>query len=72
MEPEAFDDMVEGLKMKYFVLKPKGDDIYARASRRAMEEYAKVVFSTNPDLARDLLGWADGEETKARLKRKEE
>ena len=29
------------LYMKYFVLKPEGDDDYAIASRRAMSAYAK-------------------------------
>jgi hypothetical protein len=29
--------------MKYFVLKPRGDNIYAQASRRAMLEYARII-----------------------------
>ncbi len=28
--------MMDGLLMKYFVLKPKGGDVYAKASRMAM------------------------------------
>lgn len=31
---------MDGLKMKYFVLKPAGDDAYAKASRAAMNRYA--------------------------------
>lgn len=47
--------------MKYFVLKPKGDDIYAAASRKAMRVYAKHVRSENPELADHLAEWADSE-----------
>jgi hypothetical protein len=31
---------MNGLLMKYFVLKPAGDDRYAAASRKAMRAYA--------------------------------
>ena len=53
--------MSEGLLMKYFVLKPHGNDMYAEASRSAMREYANSIFGTNPDLARDLWGWIERE-----------
>jgi hypothetical protein len=43
--------------MKYFVLKPKGEDIYAKASRAAMLEYARVINRDNPELAEDLEDW---------------
>lgn len=46
-----------GLKMKYFVLKPEGDDEYALASREAMANYAAVIRDTNPKLAKDLEKW---------------
>lgn len=50
-----------GLQMKYFVLKPKGDDLYACASRRAMRQYALTIRRANPQFAHDLLAWADAE-----------
>jgi hypothetical protein len=49
---------MKGLKMKYFVLKPKGTDIYAYASRMAMRTYANIIIEENPELANDLLDWA--------------
>lgn len=43
--------------MKYFVLKPKGDDVYARASRNAMGVYAATIREANFDLAEELEAW---------------
>ena len=68
-----------GLKMIYFTLKPgakmKGD-IYAWASRDAMEAYARRVEFANPQLAEDLEEWVGREdmidEMKWGLVRKEE
>lgn len=54
-----------GLVMKYFVLKPKGDDIYAKASRKAMRSYATMVEPENPTLAKQLRDWADDEMAEA-------
>lgn len=34
------------LEMKYFVLKPKGHDLFARASRAAMKAYAEAIFES--------------------------
>lgn len=53
-----------GLVMKYFVLKPAGDDVHARASRKAMRAYAGVIVNENPDLARELRDWAEQETIK--------
>ena len=50
-----------GLQMKYFVLKPKGDDIYAQASRRAMFAYAKTIIEENRVFARNVWDWATDE-----------
>lgn len=50
-----------GLKLKYFVLKPKGDDAYARASRAAMREYARMIRKKNQELSDDLLAWVEEE-----------
>lgn len=49
---------MNGLQMKYFVLKPTGNNSYATASRRAMLEYAKVIRDTNSELADELRSWA--------------
>ena len=51
-----------GLEMKYFVLKPKAEDLkdpYARASRRALQAYAYNIELDNPELARQLTDWVD-------------
>ncbi len=50
-----------GLEMKYFVLKPKGDDAYAIASREAMRTYAKAIDDENPVLAQELKMWVTRE-----------
>jgi hypothetical protein len=50
-----------GLMMKYFVLKPKGKDLQARASRRAMRAYAGLIAQENEQFAYELRTWADRE-----------
>ena len=50
--------MSSGLLMKYFVLKPSGSDVYAKASRKAMRAYASFVLEENPELANELRDWA--------------
>lgn len=50
-----------GLIMKYFVLKPAGDDVYAKASRVAMRKYADMIANDNPDMAHDIRNWTDQE-----------
>lgn len=50
-----------GLIMKYFVLKPSGNDVYAKASRAAMRTYATQVMEDNPELCKQLREWADSE-----------
>ena len=59
------------LEMKYFVLKPRGNDDYATASREAMRAYAEVIEECNPSLAVDLRQWAHREEEYARHSNKE-
>ena len=54
-------DKQTGLQMKYFVLKPRGDDQYAKASRVAMRAYAVSIRQENPELANSLVKWADSE-----------
>ena len=46
------------LMMKYFVLKPKGSDPFASASRAAMLRYADMIKPHDPNLAEDLYQWA--------------
>jgi hypothetical protein len=53
--------MSDGLLMKYFVLKPRGTDVYARASRRAMRTYASLILEENEKFADELRAWADRE-----------
>ena len=52
---------MNGLVMKYFVLKPKGNDQYAKASRAAMRQYARIIREENEELFRELFAWADKE-----------
>lgn len=49
------------LIMKYFVLKPAGDNAYAEASRLAMRAYATKIYGENAELAKELREWADRE-----------
>lgn len=56
------------LEMKYFVLRPRSkaaNDTYAIASRAAMNEYARVIKTTNPDLSEELKLWVLDETTLA-------
>ncbi len=46
-----------GLVMKYFVLKPRGDDEYAQASRAALAAYAGVIAPRNPKMAQEIRDW---------------
>jgi len=52
---------MKGLEMKYFVLKPKGKDVYSEASRKAMRAYATHIEPHNKELANELRNWADKE-----------
>jgi hypothetical protein len=51
-----------GLIMKYFVLKPRGNDIYALASRKAMKIYANTIRKENVIFAHDIDVWVKQEE----------
>lgn len=54
-----------GLEMRYFVLKPRGTDLYAAAAREAIRVYACAISRDNPTFAKDLREWADEEYAKA-------
>ena len=56
---------MNGLKMKYFVLKPAGNDAYAQASRAAMKAYAEAIKDENVQLNHDLHMWAINEQGEA-------
>jgi len=53
-----------GLKMKYFVLKPKAKhtlDVYATASQDAMVAYSERIRGVDTIFADQLLFWATKE-----------
>jgi hypothetical protein len=50
------------LEMKYFVLKPKGNDVFAEASRAAMRRYAEIIKSVEPGMADELMEWVAAED----------
>lgn len=52
---------MNGLLMKYFVLKPRGMDWHANASRAAMLAYADVISGHEPELAKELRAWVQQE-----------
>lgn len=54
---------MNGLLMKYFVLKPRGMNWHAAASRAAMLAYAEAIKTHEPELSKDLKEWV-AEETK--------
>lgn len=52
------------LEMKYFVLKPRSkheNDLYAKASQKAMQKYAKVIRDINEDFANEIYEWVSRE-----------
>lgn len=51
------------LEYKYFVLKPRGGDEYAKASRAAMLAYANAISDHDPELADQLGDWVNKEAT---------
>lgn len=50
------------MKLKYFVLKPRGHDEYARASRQAMMRYAQIIQDVDPTFANEIVEWAQQEQ----------
>ena len=59
--------MSEQLEMKYFVLKPRGTSVFAKASRRAMMNYAAEIREEHPEFAEQIREWV-AEEAKAALR----
>jgi hypothetical protein len=56
------DDDLDGLQLKYFILKPRGNSLHAIASRAAMRAYAECIVAVNPKFAREVEAWASKEE----------
>ena len=55
------------MKLKFFILEPESkdeNDIYAEASRDALEAFAWTIRDKNPKLSRELLSWAARETIK--------
>ena len=52
---------MSGLKMKYFILKPRGPGPYAEAARQAMLTYAVFIEDDNMTMANQLRDWVDKE-----------
>jgi len=57
--------MKQGLVMKFFVLKPRGTDLYAKASRCAMLRYADEVMDDDRQFALQIIKWVSDEEHRA-------
>ena len=56
---------MDGLTMKYFVLKPRSkfkDDPYAKASRESLKAYANTIREENPKLCAELKIWVNNEQ----------
>lgn len=54
------DDLIQGLKCKYFVLNPSSsDDVHAQASRSAILQYAHYMADVNPVLSEELCQWIE-------------
>ena len=51
-----------GLKLKYFVVRPEGNDTHARASRAALRTYSAVILKENEQLSKDIEIWVTKEE----------
>ena len=70
LAPAAGAAIMNGLKMKYFVLKPAGDSPHSEASRVAMKAYAQAINQENTQLAYDLEMWvieAQGDVNRAKI-----
>ena len=54
-----------GFEIKYFVLKPRGTDAYAQASREAMQAYSNSIRKHDIELSEYLYDWRRDEEEKS-------
>ena len=54
-------DKETGFLIKYFVLKPKGKDQFAIASRAAMRTFAQSMHGHDNELADYVKAWAESE-----------
>lgn len=60
-----------GIVMRYFVLKPKGNSPYHEASRAALRAYADSIQPVNDRLAIQIRQWARRENRIARMTRED-
>ncbi len=60
-QPDPSAPQHAGLLMRYFVLKPGATGWHGRACREAMRAYADVCSADMPQLAKELVDWADAE-----------
>ncbi len=56
---------MNGLELRYFILKPSGKGQSGKASRAALRRYADLIQDENPILAQELHEWANREQIKA-------
>lgn len=64
LRTQADNSCIGGLKLKYFVLKPRGktpDCPYAYASREAMSKYSECIYNVDPQLSNDINEWLNVE-----------
>ena len=55
---KAFSELkIEKMAIENFVLTPRENNQYGRASRGAMMIYAELIAKENPDLSRELISW---------------
>ena len=53
---------MDDLILKYFVLKPGGNSLFAAASRQAMVKFAEVIRPESPNFADEVEAWAEVEQ----------
>ena len=53
------------MRLKYFVLRPGGIDIFAFASRAALRAFSAEIGKDDPELAEETACWAIEESRKA-------
>jgi hypothetical protein len=54
---------------KYFVLEPKGNSQYAKASREALISYANSIEEFDSSLSDSLKSWVDNEEHQSQIQK---
>ena len=60
------------LDLKYFVLKPAGESLFAVASRNAMLRYAETIEPSDEIFAEELRHWVSVEAARSKVKQNPE